>query len=47
MPDHVFYRGVTQGDVPEIIASLKDGSVVERFVVPDALFDDPGKVRGR
>jgi len=41
MPDDVFYGHVTPGDVEEILDSLEKGTIVERLVVPDELFDDP------
>ncbi len=41
MPDGVFYGGVTLEDVPEILDSLEEGTLVERLVVPDDRFDEP------
>ncbi len=41
MPDNVFYGNVKLEDVDEILDSLEKGTIVERLVVPDELFDDP------
>ncbi len=41
MPDNVFYGNVKVEDVDEILDSLENGTIVERLVVPDELFDDP------
>jgi (2Fe-2S) ferredoxin len=41
MPDRVFYGNVTLDDVDPILDSLEQDAVVERLVVPEALFDDP------
>ncbi|MCA9581418.1 MAG: (2Fe-2S) ferredoxin domain-containing protein [Myxococcales bacterium] len=44
MPDNVFYGRVRPEDVPEILDSLEQGTVVERLVLGPEAFDDPGKV---
>ncbi|MCA9603203.1 MAG: (2Fe-2S) ferredoxin domain-containing protein [Myxococcales bacterium] len=41
MPDNVFYREVTEADVPEILDALEKGEIVERLVTPPDLFDEP------
>lgn len=43
MPDRVFYGNVTRDDLPEIVDSLAKGTIVERLVVPDELFEDPAR----
>jgi (2Fe-2S) ferredoxin len=42
MPDHAFYGRVKLEDVDEILDALERGTLVDRLVVPDAMFDDPG-----
>jgi (2Fe-2S) ferredoxin len=39
-PDGYFYGRVTAEDVPEIVASLRDGTRVERLVLPPEDFDE-------
>lgn len=39
-PDGYFYGRVTTADVPEIVASLRDGGRVERLVLPPEDFDE-------
>ena len=39
-PDGYFYGRVTAADVPEIIASLRAGTRVERLVLPPQDFDE-------
>ena len=39
-PDGYFYGRVTLADVPEIVASLRDGRRIERLVLPPADFDE-------
>ena len=39
-PDGHFYGRVTLGDVPEIVASLRDGKRVDRLVLPPEDFDE-------
>ena len=41
MPDNVFYGNVRPSDVPEILDALEAGTLVERLLVPDALYDEP------
>lgn len=41
MPDGVFYGGVKKEDVPEILDSLENGTIVERLLIPEHRFDDP------
>lgn len=43
MPGGVFYGKVKLEDVPEILDSLESGTVVDRLVVPQELFDDPAR----
>ena len=38
-PDNVFYGGVIEEDVPDIVEHLAGGPVVERLVIGDAEFD--------
>ncbi|MBM4362328.1 MAG: (2Fe-2S) ferredoxin domain-containing protein, partial [Deltaproteobacteria bacterium] len=45
-PDHYFYGRVTEGDVPEIVAALRDGTRVERLVLAPADFEEPARARG-
>lgn len=40
MPDGVFYGGVKPSDVPEILDSLENGSIVERLVIAPEDFDE-------
>ena len=35
-PQNVWYGGVTQADIPEIMDALEAGKVVDRLVIPDA-----------
>jgi (2Fe-2S) ferredoxin len=39
-PDGYFYGRVTLADVPEIVAALRDGTRVERLVLPASDFDE-------
>ena len=39
-PDGYFYGRVTAGDVPEIVAALREGRRVERLVLPPEDFDE-------
>ena len=39
-PDGYFYGRVTPGDVPEIVAALREGRRVERLVLPPEDFDE-------
>jgi (2Fe-2S) ferredoxin len=39
-PDGYFYGRVTLGDVPEIVAALREGRRVERLVLPPGDFDE-------
>ncbi|MFT3775358.1 MAG: (2Fe-2S) ferredoxin domain-containing protein [Minicystis sp.] len=39
-PDGYFYGRVTPGDVPEIVAALREGRRVERLVLPREDFDE-------
>ncbi|APR82089.1 Ferredoxin, 2Fe-2S [Minicystis rosea] len=39
-PDGYFYGRVTKEDVPEIVAALRDGTRVERLVLPKEDFDE-------
>lgn len=39
-PDGYFYGRVTQADVPEIVAALREGRRVERLVLPPEDFDE-------
>ncbi len=39
-PDGYFYGRVTGGDVPEIVAALREGRRVERLVLPPEDFDE-------
>lgn len=38
-PDDIFYGRVTLEDVPEIVAALAEGRVVERLLLPKEDFD--------
>lgn len=40
MPDHVFYGEVTQADIPEIVQSLHDNTIVSRLVLGEADCDE-------
>jgi (2Fe-2S) ferredoxin len=44
-PDNLFYGHVKLDDVPEILDALERGSIVDRLVVPDELFDDPAEAK--
>jgi (2Fe-2S) ferredoxin len=39
-PDGYFYGRVTEADVPEIVAALREGRRVERLVLPAQDFDE-------
>jgi (2Fe-2S) ferredoxin len=39
-PDGYFYGRVTEADVPEIVAALREGRRVERLVLPAKDFDE-------
>jgi (2Fe-2S) ferredoxin len=39
-PDGYFYGRVTEADVPEIVAALREGRRVERLVLPARDFDE-------